>query len=49
MTNSVTATRLSISPRTVESHRAALVRKLGVTTHVDLVLFAVRRGILPMK
>ncbi len=48
-TNAVIATRLSISPRTVESHRASLTRKLGVTTHVDLVLFAVRRGILPMK
>lgn len=40
------ADRLCISPRTVESHRANIMRKLGLKTHTDLVLFAVRHGIV---
>jgi DNA-binding NarL/FixJ family response regulator len=39
--------RLSISPRTVEAHRANMMRKLGLRTQSDLVLYAVRRGLLP--
>jgi two-component system response regulator NreC len=42
------ATRLGISPRTVESHRAAFMRKLGLQSQVDLIRYALRRGILPM-
>ena len=34
--------RLSISPRTVESHRANLMRKLGAANMVDIVRHAVR-------
>lgn len=40
------AGKLFISPRTVETHRANLMRKLTLKTQTDLVLFAVRRGIL---
>jgi two-component system, NarL family, response regulator NreC len=38
--------RLFISSRTVETHRANLMRKLGLENHTELVLFAVRRGII---
>ena len=39
--------RLSISPRTVETHRANLLRKLGLQTQTELVRFAVGRGLIP--
>lgn len=39
--------RLSISPRTVEAHRANMMRKLELRTQSDLILYAVRRGLLP--
>ena len=41
--------RLSLSPRTVETHRAHLMRKLGLHSQVDLARFALERGILPGK
>jgi two-component system response regulator NreC len=41
------AARLHISERTVEMHRSHLMHKLGLRTQTELVLFAVRRGILP--
>ena len=44
--NSDIATRLVISPRTVETHRANMMRKLDLKSQTDLILFAVRRGIL---
>jgi len=47
-TNAEIAERLSISPRTVEIHRANLMRKLGLHTQTDLVRYAIRRGILPL-
>ncbi|HEX8616921.1 MAG TPA: response regulator transcription factor [Thermoanaerobaculia bacterium] len=37
---------LFISARTVETHRANVMRKLGLRTQTDLVLLAVRRGLL---
>lgn len=37
---------LNISPRTVEVHRANLMRKLGLRGQSDLVRYAVGRGIL---
>ena len=40
--------RLSISPRTVENHRANLMRKLDLHTQTDLIRYALRRGIIPM-
>jgi DNA-binding NarL/FixJ family response regulator len=39
--------RLFISPRTVESHRANLMRKLGVRNQKELIRYAVQNGILP--
>jgi two-component system, NarL family, response regulator NreC len=43
------AGRLFISPRTVESHRASLMRKLGVHNQKELVRYAVERGVLARK
>ena len=40
--------RLAIGPRTVETHRASIMRKLGLKTQTDLVLYALRRGILAL-
>lgn len=41
------ADRLFISPRTVETHRSNLMRKLGLRTPADVVRYAVRHGVLP--
>jgi DNA-binding NarL/FixJ family response regulator len=40
------AARLSISPRTVESHRGSLLKKLGLKTQTDLVRYAIRNKII---
>jgi two-component system response regulator NreC len=45
--NTAIATRLSISPRTAESHRANLMRKLGLKSQTELIRFAIRHGIIP--
>jgi DNA-binding NarL/FixJ family response regulator len=42
------AARLGISPRTADTHRANLMRKLGLQSQTDLVRYALRRGILPL-
>lgn len=47
-TNAEIAARLMISPRTVETHRANLTRKLGLRTQTELVRYALRRGILSL-
>lgn len=39
--------QLAISPRTVETHRAHMMRKLGLKRLTDVVRYALRRGILP--
>ncbi len=43
------AARLGISPRTVETHREHLMRKLGLQSQTDLIRYALRRGILPLE
>ena len=43
--NADIADRLAISPRTVETHRANLMRKLDLRNHADLVRYAFQRGI----
>jgi DNA-binding NarL/FixJ family response regulator len=45
--NNDIGTTLSISPRTVEVHRANLMRKLNFKSQVDLIRFAIKRGIIP--
>ena len=37
---------LSVSQRTAEAHRANLMKKLGLRIQTDLVLFALRKGIV---
>ena len=43
------AGRMSISQRTVETHRTNVNRKLGLRTQADLIRYALRRGILPLE
>jgi DNA-binding NarL/FixJ family response regulator len=40
--------QLYISTRTAETHRASIMRKLGLKTQTDVVLYALRRGILAL-
>jgi DNA-binding NarL/FixJ family response regulator len=40
------AKRLFISQRTVETHRAHIMQKLGLHSQTDLVRFAIRKGII---
>ena len=47
LANAAIGERLGISPRTAETHRANLLRKLGLQTQTDLVRFATDRGLLP--
>jgi two-component system response regulator NreC len=47
-TNADIAAVLYVSPRTVETHRAHLMHKLGLHTQADLIRYALKRGILPM-
>lgn len=41
------AATLNISPRTAESHRASIMKKLGLQNQTDLIRHAIRRGLLP--
>jgi DNA-binding NarL/FixJ family response regulator len=47
LTSAEVAARLGISARTVETHRASLMRKLEVETPAALIRQAIRRGLLP--
>ncbi len=44
--NAEIAEKLFISPRTAETHRTNLLRKLGIQTQTDLVRFAIRKGLI---
>jgi DNA-binding NarL/FixJ family response regulator len=45
-TNAQIAETLHVSEKTVESHRANLFRKLGMRDRVELVRYAIRRGLV---
>jgi DNA-binding NarL/FixJ family response regulator len=45
-TSQIIASKLYISPRTVESHRANLLRKLNITSHSDLIRYALERNLV---
>ena len=45
-TNKEVASDLNISPYTVETHRAHILEKLGLHTPAELILYAVRKGII---
>ena len=44
--NAEIAAELFISKRTAEAHRASVMKKLGLKSQTDLVLYAVRNGIV---
>ncbi|HVU16815.1 MAG TPA: response regulator transcription factor [Candidatus Didemnitutus sp.] len=44
--NAEIAEKLFISPRTAETHRTNLMRKLGLQSQTDLVRFAIRKGLI---
>jgi DNA-binding NarL/FixJ family response regulator len=46
LSNITIAEQLHVSPRTVETHRANVMRKLDLRNQTDVVLFAVRRGLV---
>jgi DNA-binding NarL/FixJ family response regulator len=48
-TNVEIADELKISPRTVETHRANLMRKLNIRSQAELVRYALRRGLVPIE
>ena len=47
-TNNEIAERLFISPRTAETHRANLMKKLALSNHTELIRYAIRRGVLSL-
>ena len=47
--NSEIATKLEISPRTAETHRARMMRKLDLHTQADLMRFAIQLGLFPVE
>jgi two-component system response regulator NreC len=49
LTSPEVANRLCISPRTVEVHRARVMHKLGLRNRMELIHYAVRKGILPKQ
>lgn len=48
LTNQEVAAQLVISPRTVEVHRANMMRKLGLESPMDIIRYAVRRGLIKL-
>jgi len=44
--NRVIAKKLFISPRTVETHRARIIKKLGFDSTADLIRYAIRNNLL---
>ena len=47
LSNDAIASQLAISAKTVETHRAHVLKKLGLHSVVELVRFAVRHDLLP--
>lgn len=45
-TASEIADKLSLSPRTVESHKYTIFQKLGINSTVELIKYAVQKGII---
>jgi two-component system, NarL family, response regulator NreC len=47
LSNSTIAGKLFISPRTIETHKANLMHKLGIRSQAELLQYAILRGIIP--
>jgi two-component system response regulator NreC len=45
-TSAMIASKLFVSPRTVETHRSSLMKKLGLKNQTDLVRYAIRENII---
>ena len=45
-TNKEIATMLNLSPHTVETHRSHIFQKLNLHTLPELILYAVRKGVI---
>jgi DNA-binding NarL/FixJ family response regulator len=46
-TSAEIAAQLVLSVRTVEKHRAEVMRKLGIRTQAELIRYALQRGLYP--
>jgi DNA-binding NarL/FixJ family response regulator len=46
--NRVIAKKLFISPRTVETHRARVIKKLGFSSTADLIRYAIRNNLMTL-
>lgn len=46
--NRVIAKKLFISPRTVETHRARVIKKLGFASTADLIRYAIRNNLMSL-
>lgn len=46
LSNTEIAERLTISPRTAETHRTSIMRKIDLHSQSDLIRYAVQRGII---
>jgi DNA-binding NarL/FixJ family response regulator len=49
LTNPEIGVRLHISSRTVQSHVAAAMRKLGARSRTQLAVMALRSGVVPLQ
>ena len=49
MTSKQIAVELSLSPRTVDHHRASLLKKFDINNSVDLVNFAIKNGYVTIE
>lgn len=49
LTNSEIGKRLFIATRTAETHRMSIMRKLGLNSQTDVVIYALRRGLLGLE
>ena len=49
LTSKQIAAQLSLSPRTVDHHRASLLKKFEMNNSVDLVNFAIKHGYVTIE
>lgn len=49
LTNAEIAEELVISPKTVDSHRENIMRKLNLHSRIDLVKYAIKKGLIELE